>query len=368
MTRLTERPSKLKELLVMMESEPLKFAQEDLCDPRLLTKLLPEGSELAIANDPSPRKRTKTTLRLKVLDYIANDILKWNRDAILGSLFFWEMYLNRPEVGQYRKISLDKVVDYWFDPGSLIDFMDGPVNQYRKGSQKKEFIRSFQEINTPGKGISLLLNCILPNSKQKRTNQVRGLENFLNATADRLELEIERVPLEILGVSALAMPQGDPLKTVLPLLDIFPCLREFMHRNCKNLFPDRGIEITDKTAIYRTIESDTGAICSGRIEVFNLFLNASGVLVSPPHTGKTTYVKMLVSKYTEAETDCIAVYIQALDLKVYALLKRSVYDFLANRLVEEGLADLENFDAVASALQQADRRGKLSFSVTIRKT
>lgn len=363
MAKLSDRATRLKELLVMMECEPQKFAQEALCDPRILTKLLPEDCEPAIANDPSPRKRTKTTLRFKALEYIANGTLTRDHAAILGPLFFWEMYLNRPEVGQYREISLDKVVDYWCDPGSLIDFMDGPVKHYLEIYGKNELSRSVQEFSNSDKGISLLLNRILPNSKQSRTNQVRGLANFLNATTDRLALEIERVSLEIHGVSALAMPQGDPSKTAPPAPDILPRLREFIRRNCKNLSPLCGIQMEDKTLIFRTFETDSDPLHSKRIESVEPFRNTTGVLVSPPHTGKTTYVKMLALKNAEAETDCVAVYINAVDLKNYALLKRSVYEFVVNQLIGEGLAKEEDFEMDVAALQHADRNRKIIFFV-----
>ena len=158
--KLSERAVRLKELLVMMERGPQKFAQEALCDPRLLNKLLPEGCYEAMATDPSPRKRTRSTLRFKVLEYIANDILTQDQDAILGALFLWEMYLNRLEIGQYRRIGLKSVVNFWCKKDSLIDFMNGSLRQYLESDQKKEFFRSFQEFNTPGNGISALFDRI----------------------------------------------------------------------------------------------------------------------------------------------------------------------------------------------------------------
>ncbi len=170
---LSERAQRLKKLLVMMENEPQKFAQEALCDPRLLNKLLPEDCDRAIATDPSPRKRTRTTLRFKVLEYIATDILTQDQDAILGALFLWEKYLNRLEKGQYRRIGLKSVVDFWSKKDSLIDFMNGPLSQYLEGDQKKEFFRSFQEFNTPGNGIShCYWTASNPIDVQSRDNQV----------------------------------------------------------------------------------------------------------------------------------------------------------------------------------------------------
>ena len=150
--KLSERAKRLKDLLEMMENEPQKFAQEALCDPRLLNKLLPEACDQAIATDPSPRKRTKTTLRFKVLEYMANAIHTQKpkyQNAILGALFLWEMYLNRLEIGQYRSIELEGVVDFWCKKDSLIDFMNGPLRQYLERHQKKELFRSYPGIQYP---------------------------------------------------------------------------------------------------------------------------------------------------------------------------------------------------------------------------
>jgi hypothetical protein len=182
--KLSERANRLKDLLVMMEREPQIFAHEALSDPRLLNKLLPEACDQAIATDPSPRKRTKTTLRFKALEYIANAIHTQDQDAILGALFLWEMYLNRLEKGQYRRIGLKSVVNFWCKKDSLIDFMNGPLRQYLEGNQKEEFFRSFQEFNTSGRGISLLLDRVQPITVQSRENQVRTFTNYLNATVE----------------------------------------------------------------------------------------------------------------------------------------------------------------------------------------
>jgi hypothetical protein len=121
--------------------------------------------------------------------------------------------------------------------------------------------------------------------------------------------------------------------------------------------------MTDKAVTYRTIESDSVAFRPDRTDGLGHFRNASGVLISPPHTGKTTYVKMLALKNVELRTDCIAVYINAVDLKTYALLKRSVSEFLADHLIKKGLAREEDFETVVTALQNAERNGKIIFFI-----
>ncbi len=363
MSSLSERARKLKELLVMMEREPQKFAQEAICGPRILEKLQPNGCQQAIARDLSPRKQAWATLRFKVLEYIANDIFLRDHEAILGSLFLWEMYLNRPEVGQYRNEAMKDVVDYWSNPDSLIDFMDGPVKDYLDVCGKNELSRTVHEFSSSDKGIFLLLNRIKPNDTQSRDNQVRTLNNYLNATVERLALEVERASLETLEKPAAEPSRVDHPETVSAAPDVITLLRELMRRKYKDLPSVWGFKITDKTAIFRTIESDSGAFRLDWSEVLNLFRNASGVLVSPPHTGRTTYVKMVAIKNADVETEGVAVYISALDLKTYALLKRSVYEFLADKLIHDGLADVENYGALVASAQHAERKGKITFFI-----
>jgi antitoxin component HigA of HigAB toxin-antitoxin module len=363
MSMLSERVRKLKELLVMMEREPQKFAQEAICAPHILEKLLPDGCDQAITRDLSPRKQVRATFRFKVLEYITHDILTRDHEGILGSLFLWEMYLNRPEIGQYRSISMKDVADYWSNLDSQIDFMDGPLKQYLVVCGKNELSQSVQKFNGSDKGIPLLLNRIQPNAIQPRDNQVRTLNNYLNAAVERLALDVERATLETLEKTAAETPQIDHPEQVPAKLDVLTILQELMRRKCKDLSPACGIEITDKTAIFKTIESDSGAFRLNWIEAVDLFRNASGVLVSTPHTGRTTYIKMLALKNADTETDCVVVYINAVDLKTYALLKRSVYEFIADQLVQENLAGTESHDVFVADLQHAERNGKIVFFI-----
>jgi hypothetical protein len=363
MANLSERANNLKGLLVMMEREPQKFAQEAVCGARILEKLLPKGCEQAIAKEKFPGGRARESLRLKVLEYIVHDILIQNHEAILGSLFLWEMYLNRPGIGQYRRISMKDVADYWNNPDSLIDFMEGPVEEYLQTCGKHKLSRTIQEFNQPEKGIYLLRNLISPNGTQPSTNQVRTLNNYLNTAVDRLALEVERASLERVEVSPAETHQIDRPETAPTTPDILVPVRELMSRECKGLLPSHGIQITDETVILRTILTDSGDTRPNWNETSILFHNASGVLVSPPHTGKTTYVKMLALKNAETETDCVIVYISAVDLKAYALMKRSVCEYLADQLIREGLRGIESYETDVRALQQAVRIGKIIFFV-----
>ena len=361
--KLSERAKRLMDLLVMMESKPQEFAREALCDPRLLNQLLPDDCDEAIATDPSPRERTRTTLRFKVLEYIANDILIREEDAILGGLFLWEKYLNRLEGGLYRSIKFNDVVDFWCEKDSLINFMDDPLGKYLNSDQKKEFFRSFKEFNTPGNGISALFDRIQPNSVQSRDNQNRNLKNYLYETVERLASEIESASLEILGVSALATPEIDPSERVFSIPDILPRLREFVCLNCKESAPFCGIQMDNKSAICRTFITVSDTQGSLRIKSAGLFRNNTGVIISPPHTGKTTYVKMLAIKTAEADSDYVAIYIDAVDLKTFAQLKCSVHEFIADQLFRQGLAGENDFEMDVAALKHADRIGKIIFFI-----
>jgi hypothetical protein len=364
--KLSERANRLKDLLEMMENEPQKFAHEALCDPRLLNKLLPEACDQAIATDPSPRKRTRMTLRFKVLEYIANAVYTQDhkyQNAILGALFLWEMYLDRLEIGQYRSIELEGVVDFWCKKDSLIDFMNGPLRQYLERDQKKEFFRSFQEFNIPGNGISALFDRLQPNTVQSRASQNRTFTNYLNRTVERLASEIESASLEILGFSALAMAEVDPPEIVLPIPDILPRLREVVRRTCKDPARLYDMSMDYKYAIFRTFNINLDPLSSMRIESAELFRKTSGVIISPRHSGKTTYVKMLALKTAEADTDYVAIYINAVDLKTFAQLKFSVYEFLADQLSKQGLAGEDDFEMDVAALKHADRIGKIIFFI-----
>ncbi len=149
----------------------------------------------------------------------------------------------------------------------------------------------------------------------------RTFTNYLNATVERLALEIESASLEILGVSALATAEVDPSEIVLPRPDILPRLREFVRRNCKDPAPLYDIQMDYKNAIFRTFNTNSDPLCPMRIESAELFRKTSGVIISPRHSGKTIYVKMLALKTAEAGTDYVAIYINAVELKTFAQLK-----------------------------------------------
>ena len=170
-------------------------------------------------------------------------------------------------------------------------------------------------------GFQHCLTASNPIHVQSRPSQNRTFTNYLNRTVERLALEIELASLEILGVSALATPEVDPSEIVLPRQDILPRLRELVRRNGNDPAPLYDIQMDYKNAICRTFNTNLDPSCSKRFESAELFRKTSGVIISPPHTGKTTYVKMLALKTAEADTDYVVVYINAVDLKTFAQLK-----------------------------------------------
>ncbi len=357
--------------LKMMNLKPSEFEREKICDEKLLQKLLPAGCQILVSNS-SVVKKTRETLKYWTLEYIFKTLCgRQSFDeqyrVVLGSLILWNQYLDNPGARKAKKLKLREAISSWKDAKEIKLFFNTQVKDHIVSyhSDKKEAIETIFNEGRFEKMTADILKIISVSNDPLSANQIRGLGEYSYMVINVLALEIDDACREVSAELAKSKaPGSDDFIPGLAVPNVVVLLHMLMQMRCQELPSSCGVTISDATAISRTIESDAGTMRLNYGEALSIFHGSSGVFVGLPHSGRTTFQKLMVFENTKSTvSEIIPIHLSACDLKPYVFGWDAPFEFLADQLIKEELVGVEPHKFLVASLKDLDRAGRILFFI-----
>ena len=341
MVEMSER-KQLEGFLAMMRKNPIQFEQTPFC--RNWSQLLPSSL--------SSGAQVEQALREIILNYFLTDIDivsgDYDHGRLLGSLLVWGMYFNQSKVGGYVLfVKFNHAIDDWGQPEVIRNFFITTIRDYARMRGLIGFDHLIDRFINSGHGINPILERILNNNLSKKIweNKRRNIRNNLYGALDRLVDDIKK----IIPNAFTETPPNEQMDCRVSI-NLANSLRELGRRRC--------IVNNFLYVINRTIEAGSVKLRLAWSDAFDFIRASSGVLVGLPHTGRTTYVSMVMfSSYKSNDT--ISIYLSAPALRVFAMQKRRVYDYIGYELIKEDLITVNDYSRTVDLLCEMDMAGQL---------